>query len=613
MRSIGVRRLSAMVAATVGLLAASASGAHAQAPPPFDSFTFSSNMQPLGFSARTVPLDNDTPGQGVFNTDLAFWGNLAAQGTYGGFRLLDISNPASPRELVNYTGCAGATNTVGNQGDVILWSNLLIHSWNSPVSAANAPTASCGGELVGQGFEGLNIFDISDPANPKLVKNLRMAADTTPAGCGSHTATAVPDVARGNLYVYNNGSSGTCPGIDIVKIPLANPAGAQFLSRAAAGRSCHDTGVILDRINLVACAGGNGFTVFSIDPTIDPPAAGSIENPTQLYSQTVTGVTVGHSASFSWDGDVLIFGHEPGGGSDSRCQATSTVTERSLFFYAARTGAPLGTFVHPRPQTSLENCTWHNYNIVPTTNGKRILVAGNYQSGVSVVDFTDPANASEIASADPAPLVDPNPPVGIELGGDWSTYWYNGTIYESDITRGLLTWKLNDPAVAGAKTLSHLNPQTMYMSLGTSKPGNVGGNVPATLSLTLGPAASFGAFTPGIAKDYTAATTANVISTAGDALLSVADPSSTATGHLVNGTFSLPEALQARATKADTTGTAFNNVGSSAIPLNLLTWSAPVSNDPVNLEFKQHINANDALRTGTYSKTLTFTLSTTTP
>ena len=153
--------------------------------------------------------------------------------------------------------------------------------------------------------------------------------------------------------------------------------------------------------------------------------------------------------------------------------------------------------------------------------------------------------------------------------------------------------------------------QAFDVPLGVS--GDVGGTVPATLSLTLGPAAAFGPFTAGVAKDYFAATTANVISTAGDALLSVADPSSNATGHLVNGAFSLPQPLQARATKAGTTGTAFNNVGSSASPLNLLTWDAPVSNDAVALEFKQSIGANDALRTGTYAKTLTFTLSTTMP
>jgi hypothetical protein len=136
---------------------------------------------------------------------------------------------------------------------------------------------------------------------------------------------------------------------------------------------------------------------------------------------------------------------------------------------------------------------------------------------------------------------------------------------------------------------------------------DVGGTVPATLSLSLGTAVAFGVFTPGLAKEYEAGTTANVISTAGDAALSVADPSSNATGRLVNGTFSLPQVLQANA------GGAFAPVGGSAAPTLLKSWTAPISNDLVSVNFKQSIGANDALRTGTYSKTLTFTLSTTTP
>ncbi|HEX6022649.1 MAG TPA: hypothetical protein VFZ00_11685 [Solirubrobacter sp.] len=143
--------------------------------------------------------------------------------------------------------------------------------------------------------------------------------------------------------------------------------------------------------------------------------------------------------------------------------------------------------------------------------------------------------------------------------------------------------------------------------------GEVGGTVPPTLSLSLGGPALFGPFTPGVGQTYETSTTANVISSAGDATLSVADSSPEATGHLVNGSFSLPEPLQARARNADNTGTAYNNVGSSASPLNLLTYDGPVSNDTVTLGFSQRINANDALRTGTYSKTLTFTLSTTSP
>ena len=118
--------------------------------------------------------------------------------------------------------------------------------------------------------------------------------------------------------------------------------------------------------------------------------------------------------------------------------------------------------------------------------------------------------------------------------------------------------------------------------------GTVGGTVPPTLSLTLGPPASFGAFVPGVADTYEASTTANVISSAGDAALTVSEP-----GHLANGAFTLPQPLQV------------------AITPN--TWTGPVSNAPVAIRFTQAIGANDALRTGVYSRTLTFTLSTTRP
>ncbi len=121
----------------------------------------------------------------------------------------------------------------------------------------------------------------------------------------------------------------------------------------------------------------------------------------------------------------------------------------------------------------------------------------------------------------------------------------------------------------------------------------VGGTVPATLALTLGAPAAFPAFVPGVASTYTASTNATVISTAGDATLTVADPSTNAPGRLVNGAFSLPQPLQ----------------GLGVVK----TWSAPTSNEVVPITFRQAIGANDALRTGTYSKTLTFTLSTTNP
>jgi hypothetical protein len=145
----------------------------------------------------------------------------------------------------------------------------------------------------------------------------------------------------------------------------------------------------------------------------------------------------------------------------------------------------------------------------------------------------------------------------------------------------------------------------------TTANGDVGGNVPATLALSLGSPASFGAFSLGVAHDYDANMTASINSSAGDATLSVADPSANAPGHLVNGAFSLASALQANASSPHGSGGAPAPVSDSAS--TLLTYAGPVSTEPVTLGFRQHIGATDPLRTGSYSKTLTFTLSTTTP
>src|SRR3954466_11191266 len=147
----------------------------------------------------------------------------------------------------------------------------------------------------------------------------------------------------------------------------------------------------------------------------------------------------------------------------------------------------------------------------------------------------------------------------------------------------------------------------------TNTDGSVGGSVPQTLGLTLGNPAAFGPFTPGVDNDYTATSTATVISTAGDAKLSVADPATTNTGKLVNGAFALPSPLTVSAASAAGSAAAGGPVGGSSAPTTLSTWSNPVSNDIVTVTFKQHVSRTDPLRTGTYAKTLTFTLSTTTP
>ena len=148
-------------------------------------------------------------------------------------------------------------------------------------------------------------------------------------------------------------------------------------------------------------------------------------------------------------------------------------------------------------------------------------------------------------------------------------------------------------------------------------PGDVEGDAPATLNLTLGSVASFSPFVPALGRDYTATMAATVLSTAENATLSVADPSATATGHLVNGPFYLASALQASATSANEFANdpplPLTDIGGSSAPTTLLTYRGPVSNDQATLNFKQSISGTEALRAGSYSKTLTFTLSTTAP
>jgi hypothetical protein len=518
-----LRRTVVVALLAIGILAVpQLASAQSKVEKATETFDFTDNLDPIGYSARKIPLNNLMPRAGNFNSDLAFWGDTAIQGTYGGFRMIDIDNPNRPREIVDWEDCASPTNTVGNQGDVIAWGRrgsdrpeLIFRSWNSPTPAPREnfnnpaspeipadnplrltqPGAFCGDwpmfrvpgtpthpvtpPATDRGQEGVHIIDVSDPEEPEVIGFV-----DTP--CGSHTETLVPDLRNDRLLIYSNSSANTtfgspapgssppsCAGIDIIEVPLDDPAAASYLRFEEAGdpmeeehHSCHDTGVIQGNVNLVACAGTAGGTNTGVNVlSMDPADGGSREDPEWLYHKVTGGISLGHSAAFTWDGEVLIVGHEPGGGSGANCEATDNPLERTFFFLDARTGDSLGQFTIPRPQTNVENCTTHNYNVVPTTRGY-IMVSGNYQSGISVIDLTDPARAREIAYADPAPLIDPNPPVGIELGGDWSSYWYDGEIYESDILRGLIIWKLNDRRVRNSLRLGHLNPQTQEFSIG---------------------------------------------------------------------------------------------------------------------------------------------------
>jgi len=287
--------------------------------------------------------------------------------------------------------------------------------------------------------------------------------------------------------------------MDIIEVPLDDPASASHIGKVpitggslGSNNGCHDSAAILGDVNRLACASGHAANVFSIGA----PGGGSLESPLFLYSieeeEEFEGhhVKVGapapagqdqhhggrwHSAAFTWDGQVLALGWEPGGGSQAECTADDAPINKAMYFYDASTGEKLGRWVLERDQGEDENCTIHNYNIVPLRSGRYVAVAGHYQAGTWVVDFTDPANPHSVAWADPpslgpGPFCDPDGAAGPEpptcqLGGAWSSYWYNGEVYESDITRGLALYKASGRALAGAIKLDHLNPQTQEFSL----------------------------------------------------------------------------------------------------------------------------------------------------
>jgi LVIVD repeat len=392
-------------------------------------------------------------GQRDANSDLAFWGNLAFNGDYDGFRIIDISDPDSPVE-VSRTRCNG------DQGDIVVWENVLIRSWNT----GRAEPRNCDGQVVPVGWEGVHVFDISNLENPELVGEVELSSrpGADAFGCGSHTATLVPDLENNRLIVYNQTSGGPCPFVGILEVPLDDPGSASFLRNEPLEEAdaAHDSGVILGDVNLLAVASHDHANVFDIGDNDLP--GGSLEDPVFLYTITEPGVGVGgnwHSAAFTWDGEVIILGWEPGGGAAPECEATDPPVKKSAFFYDADTGAKLGQWTLPRPQTAAENCTIHNYNVVPNRNGRYVLVSGNYQAGTWVTEFTDPASPVTLGWSDPPPLVP------TQLGGAWSSYWYNNFIYESEITKGLNIFRFSGKETGGAMRLPHLNPQTQEFSL----------------------------------------------------------------------------------------------------------------------------------------------------
>ncbi len=411
-----------------------------------------SRLRALGHSFNPASFFNPNLAPPEINSDLAFWRNHVFNGNYDGFRVIDISDRKNPQE-VSHARCAG------NQGDIVVWDDILVRSWNSPAGEASM----CDGQAVPAGFEGLHVWDISNLKQPEMIASVELP-------CGSHTATGVPDVKNNRLLIYNQGSGGPCYFMDIVSVPLDDPASPELLWQEPlrGQHGCHDSSVILGDVNLMTCASGHAAHVFDIGK--NEWTGGRLDDPKFLYTIEEEGVGPKpegephsgswHSAAFTWDGEVLILGWEPGGGAEPECEATDPDVTHTMFFYSTRTGEKVGQWTLPRKQTAEENCTIHNFNVIPMRDGRDIVVSGNYQAGTWVTEITNPARPRVLGYSDPEPL-EPT-----DLGGAWSSYWYNRAIYESSITEGLNVFRLTrEPVRRESMWLHHLNPQTQEFSI----------------------------------------------------------------------------------------------------------------------------------------------------
>ena len=443
------------------------------------------------------------------NSDIAFQGNHLFLGNFYGMSIYDISNPAKPTLLTTMV-CPGG------QGDPSVYKNLLFMSVEMPNGRLDCGTqgfpppppqpSPAPSPADGQGnqsppppaqkdrFRGVRIFDISDIKNPKQVAAVQTCR-------GSHTHTLVVDPNdKDNVYIYISGTSfvrqpeelAGCSGetpdkdpntarfrIDIIKVPLARPQDAKVVSSprifgdpqtgalnalksgGTHGKDsptdtdqCHDI-TVYSQLGLAAGAcSGNGILLDIKDPA-NPKRLDAVNDPNYAYW---------HSASFSNDGKKVVFTDEWGGGMAARCRANDpNKWGADAIFNLQDNKLKFASYYKlPAAQGDSENCVAHNGSLIPIP-GRDVKVQAWYQGGISVMDFTDAEHPVEIAYFDRGPIY----PNMLVLGGDWSSYWYNGHIYASEIARGLDVFELvpskfvtqNEIDAAKLVRMSELNVQ----------------------------------------------------------------------------------------------------------------------------------------------------------
>jgi hypothetical protein len=212
---------------------------------------------------------------------------------------------------------------------------------------------------------------------------------------------------------------------------------------------CHDITVYQEKGIAAGACTGEGV-ILDIRNPVRPKVLANIED---------TNFAFWHSATFSNDGKKVLFTDELGGGSAPTCNSTIGPRRGADGIYDITDPANprfMSYFKMPREQTNEENCVAHNGNLIPNKKGRDVMVQSWYQGGISVIDWTNPKKVKEIAWFDRGPIVP------TALGGFWSSYYYNGYIYGSEIQRGFDVFKLEDKAIKGAEKFQYgtLNAQT---------------------------------------------------------------------------------------------------------------------------------------------------------
>jgi hypothetical protein len=398
------------------------------------------------------------------NSDLAFSHNHLYAGNYHGFNVYDVESGRNPKLIASIV-CPGG------QGDVSVYGNLLFMSVEQTRGRIDCGTQGIPTAVSGERFRGVRIFDISDLKNPR-----QLAAIQTCRGSHTHTLVTDPD-DKANVYIYGSGTGAVrsadeltgCSGrdpkedpetalfsIDVIQVPLAAPATARIVNRprifadpstgsvsglwqggnhgpgtqsSRVTSQCHDITVFPELGLAAGACSGNGILLDISDPV----------HPARLDQVIDKNFAFWHSATFNNDGTKVIFTDEWGGGTRPRCRATDLPNwgADAIFDIVDRKLKFAGYYKMPAPQTEQENCVAHNGSLIPVP-GRDIMVQGWYQGGLSVFDFTDSAHPVEIAFFDRGPIDAKQ----LITGGYWSTYWYNGNIYGTEIARGLDVFRL---------------------------------------------------------------------------------------------------------------------------------------------------------------------------